>query len=129
LTFLALGTYSVDYTGLCEEVMEISKAKTKAEELVVRLRELVGVLRDSGPTPQWEAQREQLRAIGNSIQQLEQKDVPVPEDLRKLKNKLEGGIRNAEKQQVILFFLKEQLSQILDEVGAAVQKGSFNGTT
>lgn len=109
--------------------MEISKAKTKAEELVVRLRELVGVLRDSGPTPQWEARREQLRAIGNSIQQLEQKNVPVPEDLRKLKNKLEGGIQNVEKQQVILFFLKEQLSQILDEVGAAMQKGSFNGTT
>ena len=70
--------------------MDISKAKAKAEELVVRLRELVGVLRDSGPTPEWEA---------------------------------------AEKNQVLLFFLKEQLSQILDEVGGAVRKGSFNGIT
>jgi hypothetical protein len=109
--------------------MDIGKAKTKAEELVVRLRELVGVLREFGPTPQWDAQREQLRAIGSSIQQLEQKDVPVPEDLRKLKNKLESGIQNAEKQQVVLFFLKEQLSQILDEIGAAGRKGSVNGTT
>ena len=108
--------------------MEMSKAKTKAEELVVGLRELVGVLRDSGPPPQWEAQKEQLKAVGKSVQHLEQKGVPVPEDLRKLKNKLENGIQNAEKQQVLLFFLKEQLSQILKDVGAAAHKGSVNAT-
>jgi len=109
--------------------MDISKAKGKAEELVVKLRELVGALRDSGPTPEWEAQKEQLKVIGNSIQHLEQKHVPVPEDLLKLKNRLESEMRDAEKNQVLLFFLKEQLSQILDEVGGAVRKGSLNGMT
>jgi hypothetical protein len=107
--------------------MDITKAKTKAEELVVRLRELVGALRDSGPSQEWEAQKEQLKVIGNSIQHLEQKNVAIPEDLLEVKNRLEIEMRNAEKNQVVLFFLKEQLSQILDEVGAAGRKGSLNG--
>ena len=109
--------------------MDISKAKGKAEELVVKLRELVGALRDSGPTPEWETQKEQLKVIGNSIQHLEQKQVPVPEDLLSLKNRLESEMQDAEKNQVLLFFLKEQLSQILDELGGAARKGSFNGMT
>ena len=107
----------------------MTKTKAKAEELVVRLRELVGALRDSGPTQEWEAQKEQVKVIGDSIQHLEEKNVPIPEDLVELKNRLEIEMRNAEKNQVLLFFLKEQLSQILDEVGAAGRKGSFNGMT
>lgn len=109
--------------------MDIGKAKVRAEELVVKLRELVGLLRDSDPTPEWEAQKEQLKAIGNSIQHLEQKNVSIPEDLLKLKNRLENQMRDTEKNQVLLFFLKEQLSQILNEVGGAVRKGSLNGLT
>lgn len=107
--------------------MDISKAKGRAEELVVKLRELVGALRDSGASLEWEAQKEQIKAIGNSIQLLEQKHVPVPEDLLKLKNRLEREMRDAEKNQVLLFFLKEQLSQILDEIGGPARSGSVHG--
>ncbi|MBW2108586.1 MAG: hypothetical protein JRI36_07990 [Deltaproteobacteria bacterium] len=104
--------------------MDITKAKGKAEELVVRLRELVGELRASAQAPEWETQREQLKVIGDSIQHLENKNVPVPADLKKLKSRLEAEIENAEKQQMLLLFLKEQLSQLLGEIGPTVKKGS-----
>jgi hypothetical protein len=107
--------------------MKIGKAKEQAEDLVVRLRELVGTLRELGPLREQETQREQLKVIGNSIQHLEKKGVPVPEDLRGLKSKLESEIQDAEKQQVVLYFLREQLSQVLAEIGATTRKGAPNG--
>ncbi len=108
--------------------MEISKAKERAEDLVLKLRELVGTLRQFTPTPEREALREQLRVIGNSIQHLENKEVAVPEDLRTLKSKLEAEIQDAERHQVVLYFLREELSQVLAEIGNTVRKGSPNGT-
>ncbi len=107
--------------------MEISKAKELAEDLVVRLRELVGNLRQLAPLREQETQREQLKVIGSSIQHLEKKGVPVPEDLRGLKSKLEREIQDAEKQQVVLYFLREQLSQVLAEIGTTTRKGAPNG--
>jgi hypothetical protein len=107
--------------------MEITKAKEQAEDLVVRLRELVSVLCRSMPTAEREAQREQLRIIGESITHLEKKSVPVPEELEKLKGKLETQIQASEKHQVVLYFVKDQLSEILAEIGQTVQKGPKNG--
>jgi hypothetical protein len=104
--------------------MEMTKAKEKAEDLIVQLRELVASLRKSVPTEDSDAQKEQLRVIGDSIQHLESKTVPVPDDLFKLKKKLEVEIRAAEKNQVLLFFLKEQLGQILSDVGNSVKKAT-----
>jgi len=115
-------------TAQVEERMEISKAKERAENLVLKLRELVGVLRQFAPTPEREARKEQLKVVGNSIQHLESKGVAVPEDLRKLKNKLEAEIQGAEKNQVVLYFLRDELSQVLAEIGNTVRKGSTNGT-
>jgi len=103
--------------------METTKAKEQAEDLVVRLRELVSTLCRSMPTAEREAQREQLRIIGESISHLENKSVPVPEELQNLKGKLETQIQSAEKHQVLLFFVKEQLSEILAEIGQTVRKG------
>jgi hypothetical protein len=97
--------------------MEMTKAKEKAEDLIVQLRELVAFLRKSVPAEDSDAQKEQLRVIGESIEHLESKVVPVPDDLFKLKKKLEADIRAAEKKQVLFFFLKEQLSQVLSDIG------------
>ena len=102
--------------------MEINKAKDQAENLVVRVRELVNTLRQSAPLPEREAKREQLKAIGDSIQQLEQKNIPVPEDLLRLNNELKAEVEKAEKHQVVLYFLKEQLSQIFTEIETVVRK-------
>ena len=103
--------------------MEITKAKEQAEDLVVRLRELVSILCRSMPTAEQEAQREQLRIIEESITHLENKSVAVPEELEKLKGKLETQIQTTEKHQVLLYFVKEQLSEILNEIGRTVRKG------
>ena len=106
--------------------MEINKAKDQAENLVVKLRELVNTLRQSAPLPERGAKREQLKAIGDSVQQLQDKNVPVPEDLRRLQSSLKTELEKAEKHQVVLYFLKEQLSQILAEIGPAPRKDPPN---
>ena len=106
--------------------MEINKAKEQAEDLIVRLRELTSTLCRAMPTVEREAQREQLKVIGDSIMHLEHKDVSVPEDLRKLKSKLENEIQEGEKYQMLLYFVREQLSQILAEIGDTVRKSPKN---
>jgi len=102
--------------------MDISKAKQEAEDLVVRLREVVGTLRQAAPTPARETRREQLKAVSDSIRQLERKHVAVPDDLQRLKGKLDTELDKAEKHQVVLYFLREQLSQVLAEIGTSGQK-------
>ena len=111
--FLGMGSF------IGEEKMDIGKAKQEAEDLVVRLREVVSTLRHVAPLPARETKREQLKAVSNSIRQLEQKNIPVPDDLQKLSGKLENELEKAEKHQVVLFFLREQLSQVLAEIGSA----------
>ena len=104
--------------------MDLTKAKEQAEDLVVQLRELIGSLRKSAPSKERDSQKEQLKVIGNSILHLESKGVPVPEDLVRLKNKLESEIQDAEKHQLLLYFLKEQLLNVLSDIGVTVRKGS-----
>jgi hypothetical protein len=110
-----------------EELMELTKAKEKAEDLVVQLRELVGLMRKSFPTAERETQKEQLKVIGTSIQHLEKKNVSVPEDLRRLQSKLEIEIQEGEKYQVLFLFLREQLSRLLSEIGTTPRKGQQDG--
>jgi hypothetical protein len=105
-----------------EEQMDISKAKQEAEDLVVRLREVIGTLRQAAPMPERETKREQLKAVGDSIRQLERKHVPVPDDLQRLRGKLDTELDKAEKHQVLLYFLREQLSQVLAEIGTSGHK-------
>jgi chromosome segregation ATPase len=105
-----------------EEHMDIGKAKQEAEDLVVRLREVVSTLRQAAPIPARETKREQLKAVSDSIRQLEHKHVPVPDDLQRLKGKLESAIDKVEKHQVVLYFLREQLSQVLAEIGTLGHK-------
>jgi hypothetical protein len=106
-------------SAIGEEHMDIGKAKQEAEDLVVRLREVVSTLRQAAPTPARETKREQFKAVTDTIRQLEHKHVPVPGDLQKLKGKLEGELDKAEKHQVVLYFLREQLSQVLAEIGTS----------
>ena len=108
--------------------MEINKAKEKAEDLIVQLRELLGTLRKSAPLEDQNAQKEQIRVIDDSIQHLENKNVPVPADLLKLKKKLEAEIHAAEKYQVLIFFLKDQLTQVIKEIGTQGQKNVVSET-
>jgi predicted transcriptional regulator len=99
--------------------------KREAEDLTAKLWSLVNkVCRSAGP-PHLKTKREQLKVIKESIEQLSQKNIPVPDDLPKLKEALSEEIQNADRDQVILDFLREQLSQMLATINAHLDtKGS-----
>jgi predicted transcriptional regulator len=96
-----------------KDAEDLSKIQREAEDLAQRLWRIVSAVSKSSGGPQLKAKREQLKVITESINQLSQKKVPVPDDLPKLKQSLSEEIEKADKDQVILFFLKEQLSQML----------------
>lgn len=106
--------------------MDLNKAKEQAEDLLLKLRELIATLRKEATVPEREAKREQLRVITGSVQQLEDKDIPIPEDLARLKANLEEEMDKVEKNKVVIYFLREQLTQIHGELSAAPRKGALN---
>jgi len=79
---------------------------------------VVNTVVKSPAQPELKAKREQLKVVNESVQQLSQKGVPVPEDLEKLKKTLTEEVEKADKEQVVLFFLREQLSQMLAKIEA-----------
>ncbi|UCD86672.1 MAG: hypothetical protein JSV01_02525 [Desulfobacterales bacterium] len=85
----------------------------EAEDLSAKLWSLVNAASKSAGLPQLKAKREQLKVISESIEQLSHKDVAVPDDLPRLKETLTDEIEKADRDQVVLYFLKEQLSQML----------------
>jgi predicted transcriptional regulator len=96
-----------------KEAADLSKIQREAEDLAQKLWRVVSAVSKSSGGPQLKAKREQLKVINESIDQLSQRQVPVPDDLPRLKKSLAEEIEKADKDQVILFFLKEQLSQML----------------
>jgi predicted transcriptional regulator len=90
--------------------------RKEAEDLAAKLWNLVNAVSENGGLPLLKAKREQLKAISESIEQLSRKNVPVPEGLHGLKKSLTDEIEKAVSDQVVLYFLREQLSQILDTI-------------
>jgi predicted transcriptional regulator len=85
----------------------------EAEDLSAKLWNIVKAASTSAALPQLKAKREQLKVVSESIEELSSKDVPVPDDLPRLKETLTDEIEKADRDQVVLYFLKEQLSQML----------------
>ncbi len=92
--------------------------KREAEDLSSKLWSLINAVSKSAGLPQIKAKREQVRVISESIEQLTRGNVPVPDDLPRLKKTLTDETEKAEGDQVVLYFLKEQLAQML----AAIDK-------
>jgi predicted transcriptional regulator len=92
---------------------DLSKIQRIAEDLSAKLWSVINSVAKSSGGPHLKAKREQLKVISESIDQLSQRNVPVPDDLPRLKKTLSEEIEKADKDQVILFFLKEQLAQML----------------
>jgi hypothetical protein len=92
--------------------------KREAEDLSSKLWSLINAVSKSASLPEVKAKRQQLKVITQSIEQLTLGNVPVPDDLPRLKKTLTDETEKAEGDQVVLFFLKEQLSQML----AAIDK-------
>jgi hypothetical protein len=94
----------------------LAKVRKEAEDLTAKLWNLVNAVSENGGVPLLKAKREQLKAVSESIEQLSRKNVPVPDDLHGLKKSLTDEIERVVSDQVVLYFLKEQLSQILDTI-------------
>jgi hypothetical protein len=94
----------------------LAKVRKEAEDLTAKLWNLVNAVSENGGVPLLKAKREQLKAVSESIEQLSRKNVPVPDDLHGLKKSLTDEIEKVVSDQVVLYFLKEQLSQILDTI-------------
>lgn len=90
--------------------------RREAEDLTARLWNLVNAVSKNGGLPTLKAKREQLKAVSESIEQLGRKNVPVPEGLFGLKQSLTEEIEKGVSNQVVLYFLKEQLSRILERI-------------
>jgi len=85
----------------------------EAEDLTAKLRNLVDAVSKNAGLPRLKTKREQLKAISETIEQMGHKNVPVPDDLNEVKKSLTDEIEKGVRDQVVLYFLKEQLSQIL----------------
>lgn len=109
------------------EAEDLTKIKRAAEDLSARLWSIINGVSKASGGPQLKAKREQLKVINESIDQLSQKNVPVPEDLPRLQKTLSEEIEKADKDQVILFFLKEQLSQMLATLEGNVEAKNSRG--
>ena len=92
----------------------------EAEDLAKSLWNVINTVIKSKEQPHLKAKREQVKVNNDSIQQLTQKNVPVPKDLDTLKNSLASEVEKADKDQLVLFFLREQLSQMLTKIEAQV---------
>ena len=94
--------------------------KREAEELITKLRNIIIAASKSEGQPELRTKREQLKVINESIQQCTDRKLPVPNDLPKLKKSLIDEIEKGEKDHLVLYFLKEQLSQILAAIDSIV---------
>ncbi len=90
--------------------------RREAEDLTIRLRNLVNSISKTAGLPRLKTKREQLKAITETIEQLRHKNVPVPDSFYGLRNSLADEIEQAVSNQVVLYFLKKELSQILASI-------------
>lgn len=101
--------------------------KREAEELITKLRNIIITVSKSAGQPELRTKREQLKVINESIQQCTDRKVPVPDDLPKLRKSLIDAIEKGEKDHLVLYFLKEQLSLMLAAIeGIVVPKEPKN---
>lgn len=86
--------------------------KQKAERIIKELKELIEeVLYVKGKEDLFH-KIEQLKVVNESIEQLEEKDVMVPDDLRRLKSELSSETGKHRESYDVLNYLAEELKKI-----------------
>lgn len=85
----------------------------RVEALLDQLRHLAEEVRSTAADGSLAAKRIQARTIGQSIQQLESKGVPVPNELRSLKTTLISEISSLEAAERALVAFSQGLTEIL----------------
>lgn len=98
----------------------------EAEDLTQNLWQLIKTICNSASLPNLRIKQEQLDLINESIKRFEDSNVPVPEDLPELRTTLMDEMEEGKKEQDVLSFLKEQISQMLATIDAKV--GSKNAS-
>ena len=96
--------------------------RSEAEDLITRLWDLIKTLAKNPGLPQLRTRREQFKAISEAIEQLRGKNVPVPDDLHGLKKGLTDEIEKAVGDEVILKFVKDQLSEMSKEIDKNIDR-------
>jgi hypothetical protein len=90
--------------------------RREAEELTEKLRDLVNSISETAGLPRLQTKRQQLRAITETIEHLRQENVPVPDNFYGLRNSLADEIDQGVNNQVVLYFLKKELLQIVASI-------------
>lgn len=104
--------------------MDIGEMKQHTEQLMAQVLELAAAVNDIPSGPDAEAKRQQLRAICGSIRQLETRDVPVPDDLRRIKTNLASSLAAEDEAQQVKKLLRERLLSALNLLGVSVQSNA-----
>ena len=65
--------------------MDIGEIESQAKAALATVWDLIQAVEDRGKSSDVKAKAEQLKAISQTIRRLEKKEVPVPDDLRRLK--------------------------------------------
>jgi hypothetical protein len=95
----------------------------KVETILDQLRHLAEEIKSPAADGSLAAKRVQLRAIGQSIQQLEGKSVPVPNELRSLKTTLVSEISSFEGAERARIALTKGLSEVLSSLNPPCNGG------
>ena len=93
----------------------------QAEDLTKTLWKVINNVCKATNPPYIKTKRAQLRVINEAIAQFESNNIPVPDDFPSMKQAMTEEIERADKEQLILFFLRDQLSQMLDAIEGHLQ--------
>lgn len=96
--------------------------KDDAERLVRELGELIELVREAADNAEAKQRHEQLLAIGRTVEELERKGIPVPDDLRRLKTELAAGLSQYEETSETLAYLKAHLPSLLEPLGLSLRQ-------
>lgn len=100
--------------------MDAGEMKQRAGQLGDQLVELAQSVDKLLSAPETNARREQLRAICDSICRLEKRDVPVPDDLRRIKTDLTSSLAGVDEAQEVKELLRKRLLEVLAMLGIPV---------
>lgn len=87
----------------------------KAARLITQLNELIEELHQT-ENPELKKKKSQILAINNSIQHLEVEELPIPNDLVKLREKLDSEKKKFDDPEEILDLIKDQLKLTIKKI-------------
>lgn len=94
------------------------------DNLLSPIRNLIENMKTETPIEELDLKLKQLKAINNTIQQLESKNVPVPSDFRGMKITLLSEVDRLERSSIVLAELRRRLLDIIKDIDSTIPKTS-----